>query len=178
MTPYTRHQLLVLLVVLLTAGLGLAVGHWRRAHPSLVERVEQLERLAAPDAPESPTAQRRAVGALPRAAPSGVAPRQRSQATKAEPAPVDLNHAGAAELVGLPGVGPALAARIKAYELAFRMQTSVPETLNLNVETQEMQQLYGLDDPATREFGMQMLAVRRFVERVAAYTGLLTHLRS
>jgi len=114
MTPYTRHQLLVLLVVLLTAGLGLAVGHWRRAHPSFVERVEQLERLAAPDAPESPTAQRRAVGALPRAAPSGVAPRQRSQATKAEPAPVDLNHAGAAELVGLPGVGPALAARIVA----------------------------------------------------------------
>ena len=114
MTPYTRHQLLVLLVVLLTAGLGLAVGHWRRAHPMLVERVEQLERLAAPDAPETPTAQRRAVGALPRAAPSGLAPRQRSQATKAEPAPVDLNHAGAAELVGLPGVGPALAARIVA----------------------------------------------------------------
>src|SRR5205823_3496764 len=50
MTPYTRHQLLVLLVVLLTAGLGLAVGHWRRAHPSFVERVEQLERLAAPAA--------------------------------------------------------------------------------------------------------------------------------
>ena len=123
MTPYTRHQLLVLLVVLLTAGLGLAVGHWRRAHPTLVERVEQLERLAAPDAPENPTAQRGAVGALPRAAPSGLAshartrslvPRQRSRAAKAAPAPVDLNHAGAAELVGLPGVGPALAARIVA----------------------------------------------------------------
>src|SRR5256885_1244746 len=74
MTPYTRHQLLVLLVVLLTAGLGLAVGQWRRAHPTLVERVEQLERLAAPHAPESPTAQRRAVGALPRAAPPWTRP--------------------------------------------------------------------------------------------------------
>jgi hypothetical protein len=60
---------------------------------------------------------------------------------------------------------PALAARIKAYELAFRMQTSVPDALNLNSETQETQSLYGLDDPATRDFGLQMLAVRRFVER-------------
>lgn len=59
----------------------------------------------------------------------------------------------------------AMAARIKAYELAFRMQTSVPETLNFSVETEETQKLYGLDDPATRDFGMQMLAARRFVER-------------
>lgn len=60
---------------------------------------------------------------------------------------------------------PALNARIKAYELAYRMQTSVPETLDLNSETKSIQELYGLDDPATREFGMQMLAARRFVER-------------
>ena len=60
---------------------------------------------------------------------------------------------------------PALKARIEAYELAFRMQTSVPDILNLNAETKETQQLYGLDDPATRDFGMQMLATRRFVER-------------
>ena len=60
---------------------------------------------------------------------------------------------------------PALSARIKAYELAFRMQTSVPDVLDLNAETQATQQLYGLDDPATRDFGMQMLATRRFIER-------------
>ena len=60
---------------------------------------------------------------------------------------------------------PALAARIKAYELAFRMQTSVPETLNFASETEATQKLYGLDDPATQEFGMQMLASRRLVER-------------
>jgi hypothetical protein len=60
---------------------------------------------------------------------------------------------------------PALEARIKAYELAFRMQTSVPETLDLESETEAMQELYGLDDPTTREFGQQMLAARRFVER-------------
>jgi hypothetical protein len=60
---------------------------------------------------------------------------------------------------------PALAARIKAYELAFRMQTSVPETLSFNVEPKHIHELYGLDNPATREFGMQMLATRRFIER-------------
>jgi hypothetical protein len=60
---------------------------------------------------------------------------------------------------------PALNARIKAYELAFRMQTSVPDIMNLNIETKETQDLYGLDEPATRDFGMQMLAARRFVER-------------
>jgi len=59
----------------------------------------------------------------------------------------------------------ALAARIKAYELAFRMQTSVPETLKFDEETQATQEMYGLNDPATRDFGLQMLATRRFVER-------------
>jgi hypothetical protein len=60
---------------------------------------------------------------------------------------------------------PALQARIKAYELAFRMQRSVPETLNLSEETQATQEMYGLNDPATKAFGTQMLAARRFVER-------------
>jgi hypothetical protein len=60
---------------------------------------------------------------------------------------------------------PALTARIKAYELAFRMQTSVPEVLNFASETEETKQLYGLDQPQTREFGMQLLASRRLVER-------------
>ncbi|WP_435005535.1 DUF1501 domain-containing protein [Tundrisphaera lichenicola] len=60
---------------------------------------------------------------------------------------------------------PALNARIKAYELAFRMQTSVPETLHFDSETEATKSLYGLDEPETREFGMQMLATRRLVER-------------
>jgi len=59
---------------------------------------------------------------------------------------------------------PALAARIKAYELAFRMQASVPQTINFSTESKTTQDLYGLDNPATREFGMQLLAARRFVE--------------
>jgi Protein of unknown function (DUF1501) len=60
---------------------------------------------------------------------------------------------------------PALAARIKAYELAFRMQSSVPDVLDFASETEETKKLYGIDEPATRDFGMQMLASRRLVER-------------
>ncbi len=60
---------------------------------------------------------------------------------------------------------PALDARIKAYELAFRMQKSLPEVLDFAKETAETQKLYGIDQPATKEFGMQMLAARRLVER-------------
>ena len=60
---------------------------------------------------------------------------------------------------------PALNARIKAYELAYRMQTSVPETLMLDSETQATHSMYGLDSPETRDFGMQLLATRRFIER-------------
>lgn len=59
----------------------------------------------------------------------------------------------------------ALAARIKSYELAFRMQKSLPEVLDFSNETEETKKLYGIDEPATREFGSQMLAARRLVER-------------
>lgn len=58
-----------------------------------------------------------------------------------------------------------LRARMKSYELAFRMQTSVPEVINFDDETAETQKLYGLDDAKTKPFGMQLLSARRFVER-------------
>ncbi|MDA1052748.1 MAG: DUF1501 domain-containing protein [Planctomycetota bacterium] len=58
-----------------------------------------------------------------------------------------------------------LRARIKAYELAFRMQMSVPDVVNLNHETQSTQELYGLNDNATQGMGRQALAARRLVER-------------
>ncbi len=59
----------------------------------------------------------------------------------------------------------ALAARIKSYELAFRMQKSLPEVLDFAKESEETKKLYGIDEPATRDFGSQMLAARRLVER-------------
>jgi len=48
MTPYSRRQLLVLLILLAVAGLGLAVGHWRQAHPDLADDLERLDRATAP----------------------------------------------------------------------------------------------------------------------------------
>ena len=60
---------------------------------------------------------------------------------------------------------PALAARIASYELAFRMQQSIPEVINFSSETAETQALYGIDVPHCRDFGMQLLAARRLVER-------------
>ncbi len=60
---------------------------------------------------------------------------------------------------------PALAARVASYELAFRMQRSVPEVLDFSKETEETKKLYGLDQPHCRDFAMQLLAARRFVER-------------
>ena len=58
-----------------------------------------------------------------------------------------------------------LDARIASYELAFRMQQSVPEVVDFNQETEETKQLYGLDQKECKPFGMQLLAARRMVER-------------
>jgi Protein of unknown function (DUF1501) len=61
---------------------------------------------------------------------------------------------------------PALRARIKSYELAFRMQTAVPEIMQFETgETQATQRLYGLERPQTRDMGQMCLAARRMVER-------------
>ncbi len=58
-----------------------------------------------------------------------------------------------------------LAARIKSYELAFRMQSAVPEAVALSQETADTQQLYGIDQGPTKLAGQRLLAARRMVER-------------
>jgi hypothetical protein len=58
-----------------------------------------------------------------------------------------------------------LRARIKSYELAFRMQTAIPEVMKLEEEDAATQKLYGLDQDVTRPFGRQCLAARRLAER-------------
>jgi hypothetical protein len=60
---------------------------------------------------------------------------------------------------------PKLRARIKAYELAFRMQAAVPEVMKLEEEDAGTRELYGLGADATRPFGQLCLAARRLVER-------------
>jgi len=58
-----------------------------------------------------------------------------------------------------------LEARIKAYELAAKMQLSAPEAFDVGGETEATRNLYGLDDKVTEDFGRRCLLARRLVER-------------
>ncbi len=59
----------------------------------------------------------------------------------------------------------ALAARIKAYELAARMQVSAPAVTDIAGESEATREMYGIDDPVTRDFGWNCLMARRLVEK-------------
>ena len=65
-----------------------------------------------------------------------------------------------------------LRARIKAYELAYQMQTSIPETMQLDREPERIRRLYGLDQDHTKAFGEQCLVARRLVERGVRFVQL------
>src|SRR5882724_2514846 len=58
----------------------------------------------------------------------------------------------------------AMRARIKSYELAFRMQTAVPDVMRFSEENEATRRLYGLDQEATKPFGEMCLAARRMAE--------------
>jgi hypothetical protein len=66
-----------------------------------------------------------------------------------------------------------LESAIANYELAFRMQSAVPELMNLSEESAATHTLYGLDDPATELYGRQCLVARRLVERGVRFVELL-----
>ena len=57
-----------------------------------------------------------------------------------------------------------LAARMESYELAFRMQMSVPGILDIDQENQKTQEMYGIGDDTTDAFGRKCLLARRLVE--------------
>ncbi len=65
-----------------------------------------------------------------------------------------------------------LAARIAAYELAFRMQVHAPEVVDIARETEATKKLYGLDDRETAEFGLRCLLARRMIERGVRFVQL------
>lgn len=65
-----------------------------------------------------------------------------------------------------------LAARMASYELAFKMQMSVPEVTDLSRETAATRRLYGIDDPMSAEFGTQCLMARRLVEKGVRFVQL------
>lgn len=75
-----------------------------------------------------------------------------------------LQQLNSAHLDQRPGESE-LAARISNYELAARMQTAAREALDLRQETATTLRMYGIDEPATEEYGKRCLIARRLVER-------------
>jgi hypothetical protein len=65
-----------------------------------------------------------------------------------------------------------LRARIRAYELAFRMQMAVPEALDLAQETNETHKTYGTDNESTKLAAERCIAARRLVERGVRFVQL------
>jgi hypothetical protein len=65
-----------------------------------------------------------------------------------------------------------LAARIANFETAARMQTAVPQVLNLADETAATKKMYGLDNPDTKEYGTRCLIARRLIEKGVRFVQL------
>ena len=63
------------------------------------------------------------------------------------------------------GRNQALEGRLNSFELAFRMQSQMPEVQDLSSESEAMMRLYGIDDAVTEDFGRQCLLARRFLEQ-------------
>ncbi|MFZ9824758.1 MAG: DUF1501 domain-containing protein [Gemmataceae bacterium] len=67
-----------------------------------------------------------------------------------------------------------LDARIATYELAARMQSAGKEALDLTQESKETKKLYGLDNPATANYGSRCLIARRLIERGVRFVQILS----
>ncbi len=76
-----------------------------------------------------------------------------------------LDTVGSLNQTHLADVGdPEIATRINQYEMAYRMQTSVPELMNIDGETEDTLKLYGAK-PGKGSFANNCLLARRLVER-------------
>jgi hypothetical protein len=67
-----------------------------------------------------------------------------------------------------------LQARAKSYDLAYRMQTSAPEAVDLDKETAATRELYGLGTKETDEYGTALLRARRLVERGVRFVHVIS----
>jgi uncharacterized protein (DUF1501 family) len=67
-----------------------------------------------------------------------------------------------------------LSARIASYELAFRMQSAVPDAVDLSKESRATKDLYGLSDNVSARFGTDCLIARRLVERGVRFVQIFT----
>ena len=67
----------------------------------------------------------------------------------------------------------AFAARLRSYELAARMQSSIPDASDLDSEPDHIKALYGIDNPATQGFSRNCLMARRLLERGVRFVQVL-----
>jgi hypothetical protein len=72
------------------------------------------------------------------------------------------------------GENSELAARMRAYELAAKMQLAVPRVIDLNAETADTHKLYGLDRELTAPFGRNCLIARRLIEQGVRFVQLFS----
>lgn len=78
---------------------------------------------------------------------------------------LDLIRAMNQEHLASVGRNRALEGRLNSFELAFRMQSAMPDVQDISSESEATQKLYGVDDDVTADFGRQCLMARRFLER-------------
>jgi len=69
-------------------------------------------------------------------------------------------------------VDPEIATRISQYEMAFRMQTSVPELTDMRAEPQHILDLYGVKQPGDGSFASNCLLARRLLEKGTRFVQL------
>ncbi len=72
------------------------------------------------------------------------------------------------------GADQSIEGLIANYELAFRMQSTIPQVMSLDDETQETLDLYGINQETTNNFGRQCLLARKFAESGVRYIQVST----
>lgn len=82
-----------------------------------------------------------------------------------------LKELNGAHLESRPGDSE-LAARILSYELAYKMQTSAAEVVDVERESPQTRAMYGLDDTLTADFGRKCLITRRLLENGVRFVQL------
>jgi hypothetical protein len=93
---------------------------------------------------------------------------------RADRAAFDLAASMNARHLAAHGGDDVLAARVRGYELAARMQTAVPSVAAVDREPAETKALYGLDRPETADFGRACLLARRLLERGVRFVQLFS----
>src|SRR4029450_3259868 len=76
------------------------------------------------------------------------------------------------ELALSEGGDPETAARIQSYEMAYRLQTSAHELMDLSSHPAEVLQLYGIKDPKESSYARNCLLARRLAERGVRFVQL------